>query len=63
MSDIGKVSLTEIELGKADLLLLQNALNEILHGIDVAEFETRIGATRDQAASLLQRLQARLDRM
>ena len=63
MSDSSKSGFTEVEFSKADLRLLLNALNEILHGIDVSEFETRLGAPRDEAASLLRRLQAQLDRM
>ena len=63
MSDRSDHSVVEVELSNADLRLLQNALNEILHGIDLPEFETRTGASRDEASSLLRRLQSRLDRI
>jgi hypothetical protein len=63
MSDRSEDGLSKVELNKADLRLLHNALNEILHGIVVSEFETRIGTSRDEATSLLRRLQAQLDRM
>jgi hypothetical protein len=36
--------------------LLSNALNEILNGIDVDEFETRLGVSREDAKALHERL-------
>ena len=44
------------DLTRSDLVLINNALNEVLHGpdaIDEAEFHTRIGATRAEAERLL----------
>ena len=38
-----------------ELQLLNNALNEVCNGIDIADFEfqTRLGVTREEARSLL----------
>jgi hypothetical protein len=46
-------------LSEEDLVLLNNALNEILHGpgaIDEVEFHTRTGANKSSAVALLARL-------
>jgi hypothetical protein len=52
----------EAELTRADLLLINNALNEVCNGVHIedAEFQTRLGASREEARKLLQRLQALL---
>lgn len=50
-SDEIVTKLTRDELG-----VINNALNEICNGIDVEEFETRIGATREEVGSLLKQL-------
>ena len=34
----------EIRLTRGELAIINNALNEICHGIDLPEFATRIGA-------------------
>lgn len=36
-----------------ELLIVNNALNETLNGIDVQEFSTRIGASESDVAKLL----------
>jgi len=36
-----------------ELLIINNALNEVCNGIDVEEFGTRIGASTDEVRSLL----------
>ena len=36
-----------------ELVILQNALNEVCNGIDIPEFATRLGANRDEALRLL----------
>ena len=44
------VSLPNVELSHDELVTLSNALNEVLHGPDAIEeweFQTRIGASRD----------------
>ncbi len=44
-----------IELKKDELGIICNALNEICNGIDVFEFETRIGAAFDEVKDLLEK--------
>ena len=46
----------EIELNKNELGIICNALNEICNGIDVFEFETRIGANVDDVKELLKKV-------
>lgn len=45
-------------LNADELRLLNNALNEVCNGVEIAEeeFATRLGATRDEAAALLTRV-------
>jgi hypothetical protein len=43
----------ELRLTRGELAIINNALNEICHGIDLPEFATRIGAERDEAKRLL----------
>jgi hypothetical protein len=49
-----------VEVSEAELTLLNNALNEVCNGIDVPEFETRLGATEAEAQSLLKRINSLL---
>jgi hypothetical protein len=43
-----------LELERAELITINNALNEVCHGIDLKEeFETRIGTTVEEAERLL----------
>jgi hypothetical protein len=53
----------EIVVGMTEdqLLLVNNALNEVLNGLAIADFETRLGADRRQAAALLAAVGAVLD--
>jgi hypothetical protein len=51
-----------IELSELDLVVVNNALNEVLNGIDLFEFSTRIGVERDQVVELLSQVSAALDR-
>lgn len=37
----------EINITEEELLISNSALNEICNGIDIAEFETRIGAEKN----------------
>jgi hypothetical protein len=37
-----------VDLSRDELLIVNAALNEVLNGIAVFEFETRIGTTRDR---------------
>ena len=43
----------EIRLTAAELAIINNALNEICHGIDLPEFDSRIGARRAAVERLL----------
>ncbi|HTA05913.1 MAG TPA: hypothetical protein VK774_06095 [Solirubrobacteraceae bacterium] len=44
-----------IKLSKAELGLVNNALNEVTNGVDIGEFEfqTRLGESREDARRLL----------
>ncbi|MCH4091117.1 hypothetical protein [Acetobacter sp.] len=53
----------EIELSHDELLILNAALNEVCNGIEMFEFETRIGAPRDSVERLLSEVQAALDQV
>lgn len=56
-------NLASISLNRDELLVLNAALNEICNGIDVFEFESRIGADREFVTGLLQGLGSLLDSM
>jgi hypothetical protein len=51
-----------LDVSEAELLLLNNALNEICNGVhlDEAEFSTRLGVPRDEARRLLRLVSAAL---
>jgi hypothetical protein len=53
----------ELRVTQDELVIFNNALNEVCHGFEVDEFETRIGASRDEAAALLQAIGRLLDRL
>jgi hypothetical protein len=44
-----------VELTDAELVTVNNALNEVCNGVHIgdAEFETRLGVTREEARALL----------
>jgi hypothetical protein len=42
-----------VELTTDELIMINNALNEVTHGIDLFEFETRMGASRAEVESVL----------
>lgn len=48
-----------VTLSDVELILLNNALNEALHGVGIEEFEflARLDGSRDEAARLLARIQ------
>lgn len=46
----------DIRIDQQELLILNSALNEIVNGLALFEFETRIGANRDRAAKLLEEI-------
>jgi hypothetical protein len=47
---------------KQELEIVNNALNEICNGVDIQEFETRIGATPEAAEALLKAVNRVLQR-
>jgi hypothetical protein len=53
----------EIELSREELLVLNAALNEVCNGIDVLEFETRIGASRANVEHVMAQIQEVLDQI
>ncbi len=64
------MELMRVEQGEAhvrvalqELLIINNALNEVCNGIDVPEFETRMGVTLAQVQSLLSNVQLVLDEL
>jgi len=54
---------TDLRVSEGELVLLNNALNEVCNGVDFcdAEFQTRLGVPREQARILLARIGATLD--
>lgn len=50
-----------VELTIDEMIIINNALNEISNGIDLGEeFETRMGCSRDAALELLKRVHSRI---
>lgn len=45
-----------------ELLIIHAALNEVCNGIDLFEFETRMGANREEVKNLLEALTKILDK-
>jgi hypothetical protein len=56
-------STSSVELTADNVLLLSNALNEALHGIDIPAFQTRLGVTTQRAEDLFHELGMLLDKM
>lgn len=50
-----------LRIDKNEILILVASLNEVCHGIDVPEFETRIGASLEQVQAFLNSLTALYD--
>jgi hypothetical protein len=50
-------------VNREELLVFNAALNEICNGIDVFEFETRIGKNRHDVAAILEKIGLLLDQM
>jgi len=50
-----------LQFSKQELELVNNALNEVCNGIDVPEFETRMGCTREELQNLLSEIQKVLE--
>ena len=59
MEENNNKELIKIELSLEELLIINNALNEILHGpaeIDEVEFHTRIGVKKSDAKAFLDKI-------
>ena len=54
---------SRIGISRKDFLIFNAALNEVCNGIEVFEFETRVGADKQRVAALLKEVGALLDRM
>lgn len=61
--NICKGKQAQLTLGENELLILNSALNEICNGISVSEFETRIGASKEEVCTLLSEIGWILDNM
>ncbi|HAF2412789.1 TPA: hypothetical protein G8N70_003121 [Salmonella enterica] len=61
MSVTGKQ--VQLTIDENELLILNSALNEICNGISVPEFETRIGASKEDVCALLNDIGHILDNM
>jgi hypothetical protein len=57
------VGSASISLTKAELIVLKNSLNEVLNGIHLSEFQTRLGVSREAAHELLTQIESLLDTM
>lgn len=44
---------TTIRLSKEELVILNNALNEVCNGLDLNEFSARMGSQRENVVELL----------
>ncbi|MDZ4869674.1 MAG: hypothetical protein SGI91_20315 [Alphaproteobacteria bacterium] len=51
-----------IDVTIEELTTISNALNETCNGIDIPEFETRVGVPLEQAHALLAELRAIVDK-
>ena len=52
-----------VRLSNDELLILNNALNEVCHGLDLVEFSTRIGAELEDVQELLSQIGKVIDTM
>jgi hypothetical protein len=55
--------LMNVNLTKDDLFIILSALNEICNGIDIFEFETRIGASKVEVQLLEERIKTMLNQL
>lgn len=53
----------DIRVSSDELVIMNNALNEVCHGIAVPEFETRIGHPLERVQELLNAIGNLIDRM
>ena len=51
-----------VELSRTEVMILNSALNEVCNGIEVPEFETRMGADIMEVRQLLTEMKALLEK-
>jgi hypothetical protein len=56
--DLKKVDLS---ISLEELLILNNALNEVCHGLDQFEFDTRMGTSHEEVTTLLKKIGCMID--
>ena len=63
MEDRSEQEEVVLEMSRGELILINNALNEVCNGLhmDEYEFQTRLGVSVEDARRLLRRIQALLD--
>ena len=54
---------SQISASREEISILNNALNEVCNGIDLFEFETRMGADLERVSALLEEIHVILNRM
>ena len=52
-----------IDLSRNELILLNNSLNEVCHGLDLPDFTTRLGAGWDELEALRRQINTALEKM
>jgi hypothetical protein len=52
-----------LDLSHNEMILLNNALNEVCHGLDLPDFSTHLGAGRDELEALLRQINGALEGM
>jgi hypothetical protein len=52
-----------LDLSRNELILLNNSLNEVCHGLDLPDFSTRLGAGWDELEALRRQINAALETM
>ncbi len=52
-----------LELTRNELILLNNALNEVCHGLDIPDFSTRLGAQREELQVLFRQIKEAFEDM
>lgn len=62
IDEIGRDSV-RLSLTANELLLINNAIDEVLHGIYISEVQTRLGVEDNEARKLLHELSCLLEKM
>lgn len=52
-----------LDLSHNEVILLNNALNEVCHGLDFLDFSTRLGGERDEFEALQRQIEETLEGM